>query len=86
MSTAAEIREFLVEQFLFGEGGDDLSDEDSLLEKGIVNSTGVLEVVGFLEDNYGIRVADDELLPQNLDSISKLTAFLHRKGGASAPQ
>lgn len=86
MSIAAEVREFLVEQFLFGEGGDDLSDEDSLLDKGIVNSTGVLEVVGFLEDTYGVRVADDELLPENLDSIAKLAAFVQRKRGGSQPE
>ena len=51
----------------------------SLLESGIVDSTGVLELIGFLEKTFGIRVADDEILPENLDSVDRITSFVDRK-------
>ena len=76
-----EIRGFIVNTFLFGEGGDTFSDEDSLLSKGIIDSTGVLELVAFLDETYGIQVADDELVAQNFDSINQLAAFVKRKRG-----
>jgi acyl carrier protein len=57
------------------------TDDDSFLEKGILDSTGVLEVVGHIEKEYGIRVEADEIIPDNLDSINKLTAFIQRKTG-----
>lgn len=71
-----KLREFIVETFLFGEGGDQLLDEDSLLERGIIDSTGVLEVTAFLEDDFGLKVVDEDLVPDNFDSIAKLTAFV----------
>ncbi len=57
------------------------TDEDSFLELGILDSTGVLEVVGHIEKEYGIRVEADEIIPDNLDSINKLTAFIEKKMG-----
>jgi acyl carrier protein len=77
--TEQKLREFIVETFLFGEGGDELADDDSLLERGIIDSTGVLEVTAFLEEDFGVKVSDDELVPDNFDSISKLAAFVGRK-------
>jgi len=77
--TEQKLREFIVETFLFGEGGDELGDEDSLLERGIIDSTGVLEMTAFLEEDFGVKVSDDELVPDNFDSISKLAAFVGRK-------
>lgn len=74
-----KLREFIVETFLFGEGGDQLLDEDSLLERGIIDSTGVLEVTAFLEDDFGLKVVDEDLVPDNFDSIAKLTAFVTRR-------
>lgn len=71
-----KLRDFIVETFLFGEGGDQLLDEDSLLERGIIDSTGVLEVTAFLEDDFGLKVVDEDLVPDNFDSIAKLTAFV----------
>jgi acyl carrier protein len=68
---------------LFGEGGDDVTDEDSLLAKGIIDSTGVLELVSFLTETYGIQIEDDELIPDNFDSIKKLAAFVARKQAAN---
>jgi acyl carrier protein len=72
------IRNFIIENFLFGDPGD-FSDADSLLEKGIIDSTGVLELVAFLEKTYGIKVADEELVPENLDSVSNVVQYLSRK-------
>ena len=74
-----EIRNFIVETFLFGEGGDAIDDSDSLIERGIVDSTGVLELVAFLGEHYGIKVADEELVADNFASIEKVAAFVKRK-------
>ncbi len=73
-----EIRRFVVDQFLFGEE-DSLTDDASLLELGVVDSTGVLELVTHIETTYGFKVADEELVPDNLDSIQSLTEFVQRK-------
>jgi len=85
MSQTAEsrIRSFIVTTFLFGEGGDDIADDDSLLEKGIIDSTGVLELVSFLSESDGIEVEDDELIRDNFDSIQKLAAYVARKQSAT---
>jgi acyl carrier protein len=79
---AQEIRGFVVANFLFGQEGGSLSEEQSFLETGIIDSTGVLELVAFLEQRYGISVDDRELLPENLDSISNVTRYVTRKTGA----
>jgi acyl carrier protein len=76
---ATDVRGYIVERFLFGQGGDTLSDDTSFLETGIVDSTGVLEVVMFLEQRFGIKIKDDELVPDNLDSIAKVASFVVRK-------
>ena len=80
----AEIRAFIVEELLFGRGGDELSDEASLTDRGVVDSTGVLELVGFLEETFGIEVGDDELIPENLDSIALIAAFVVGKTAKAA--
>ena len=72
------IREFVVENFLFGEANG-LKDETSFLEEGIIDSTGILELVTFLEDEYSITVEDEELIPENLDSINNVANYLQRK-------
>ena len=71
-------RNFVVEKFLFG-NANGLEDDTSFLEAGILDSTGVLEVVAFLEEQFGVRVDDDALTPENLDSISSIGAFVSRK-------
>lgn len=76
---AKEIRDFVVENFLFGRIDAPLEDEASLLEQGILDSTGVLELVQHLEERYGIQVADEDLIPENLDSIQRVAAFVARK-------
>ena len=74
-----DIRGYIVERFLFGQGADGLSNDASFLEQGIVDSTGVLEIVMFLEQRFGIKVNDDELIPDNLDSVNKVANFVTRK-------
>ena len=72
------LRRFIVENFLFGRD-DPFSDADSLLEGGIVDSTGVLELILFLEETYDLALEDDELVPENLDSIANLARFITAK-------
>ena len=74
-----KLRSFVVENFLFGQEDYEFSDDDSLMERGIIDSTGVLELVGFVQESFGIRVDDRDLRPQNLDSISNLIQFLATK-------
>ena len=73
-----EIRRFIADRFLFGDDTK-LAVDDSLLEAGIVDSTGILELINHIEEKYGIKVADDELVPENLDTIASIAAFLGRK-------
>lgn len=73
-----QIRSFISSNFYLPEGAE-LLDDDSLLDKGIIDSTGVLEVIGFLEDSFGFSVDDAEMLPDNLDSIARITQYVARK-------
>lgn len=77
--TQSEIRKFIVDNFLFGQEDEQLTSETSLLQSGTIDSTGVLELVMFVEENYGIKIQDDELLPENLDSIQNVAEFVNRK-------
>lgn len=74
----SEIRQFLVSNFLFGEEKP-LSADESLLEAGLIDSTGVLELISHIEARYRIKVHDDELIPENLDTIANICAFLNKK-------
>jgi acyl carrier protein len=82
-SVEQEIRQFIVDNFLFGEVERSPSNDDSLLEQGIVDSTGVVELVAFLESKYGIEIHANELIPANLDSLNKLLDFVVRKTAIS---
>jgi acyl carrier protein len=73
-----ELRGFIVNNYLFGQPAD-FSDDDSLQEKGVIDSTGVLELVSWLEDTYRVKIGDNELLPENLDSINRLARFIEGK-------
>lgn len=87
MSTIpAQIRQFVDENLLFGKGTEALRDSDSFLEQGIIDSTGVLELVTFIESQFSISVRDDELVPQNLDSIESLVTFIESKMAAAAQE
>jgi acyl carrier protein len=72
------LRDFIAENFLFGEWNE-FNENTSFLESGIVDSTGMLEIISFLEERHGITVEDDELVPDNFDSLNQLDAFLARK-------
>lgn len=74
-----EVRQFVIDSFLFGKDGADLSNDDSFLEKGIIDSTGILELIEFLEERFRIAVADEDLLPENLDSLDRVADFVGRK-------
>ncbi len=76
---AAEIKDFVVANFLFGQNAAALADDQSFLESGIIDSTGVLELVAFIEQRFSITVGDRELLPENLDSIQNVTRFVTGK-------
>ena len=76
--TADALRQFIRENFLFGEEAA-FSDDDSFLEQGNIDSTGVLELVAFLEEQYQIALDDEELVPDNLDSINNLVRFINTK-------
>ena len=78
------LRTYILGNFMFGAKADDLDDDASFLETGILDSTSVLELISHLEQQYGIVVSDTELVPENLDSISRLCAYLARKGAAVA--
>jgi acyl carrier protein len=79
MQYKSEIRQFVVENFLYGRDDDTLGDDVSFLEKGIIDSTGVLELVSFIEEKYGISVDDQELIPDNFDSLNNLSSFVSQK-------
>ena len=83
-ATTCKLREFIKETFLFGEEIT-FSDDDSFLEMGIIDSTGVLELVMFLESHFNITVNDNELVPENLDSTNNLVAFVNGKLLRPAP-
>ena len=75
------LRKFIRENFLPSAGLDAFADEDSFLEKGIIDSTGVLELLEFIEEEFKIRVEDEEIVPDNLDSLNRLTSYIQRKAG-----
>lgn len=78
--TKDRIRRFIVENFLFG-NDEGLQDGSSFLDEGIIDSTGILELVGFIEETFSIIVDDEELIPENLDSIDNVVAYVVRKMG-----
>jgi len=74
-----QIRQFISDNFLYGKPSESIADSDSLLEGGVIDSMGVLELVTFLEERFSIRVADADVVPQNLDSVGRITAYVCRK-------
>ncbi|MDH5202710.1 MAG: acyl carrier protein [Nitrospirota bacterium] len=79
MQLKFEIRHFIIDNFLYGQDDNDFRDDISFLEKGLIDSTGILELVSFVEEKYEISVADEELIPDNFDSVNKLSAFISKK-------
>ncbi len=81
MQPREQIREFILKNYLFSTDEAALADEVSLMKAGIVDSTGVLELIAFLQERFGIEVADEEMIPENLDSVRSIVAFVARKRG-----
>jgi acyl carrier protein len=79
MNIEDKIKKFIIKHFMLGEKNPQLQNDVSFLEKGIVDSTGVLELVTFLEETFNIKVEDEELVPENLDSVSNLVRFVNQK-------
>lgn len=84
MSLHDDIRSFIVENFLFGEDKG-LCNDSSFVKEGIVDSTGILQLVAFIQERYLIAVEDEELIPENLDSISRVAAFIEAKKAGGKP-
>ena len=76
---SSRISRFIKDNFLLSDKTENLNEDVSLYEKRIVDSTGILEIVDFLEETFGIKIEDDELVPDNLDSINKMSKFVQRK-------
>ncbi len=76
---SARLREFMLANFMFGDAKAGFKDGDSFLDSGAVDSTGVLLVVEFVQDAFGIKVGDEEILPDNLDSVDNLVRFIRGK-------
>ena len=83
MNHVKAVREFIINNFLFGDFSA-LQDDKSFLETGIVDSTGMLELVTYLESAYGFRIEPEEMIPENLDSVNRVAAFIDRKQSHSA--
>lgn len=74
-----KLRNYILENFLFTDDPSELEDDDSFMDKQIIDSTGILEVIEFLEDESGIKIEDEDMVPDNLDSVNKIIAFVARK-------
>ena len=78
MAYLETVRSFIVDNFLFGDGAQ-LTENSSFLEEGIVDSTGILELISFLEETFRITVEDDEIVPENMDSVNRILGYLEKK-------
>jgi acyl carrier protein len=79
MDHRTDIKQYVLKNFLFTEDEGAVADQDSLIKKGIVDSTGILELISHLEEKYAIQVGEEEMVPANFESIDAMTAFLGRK-------
>jgi acyl carrier protein len=75
----AKVRKFIEDNFLFREDGSAISDDTSLLDAGLIDSTGILELVAFLESDFGLQMADADIVPANLDSIKAIIDYVETK-------
>jgi acyl carrier protein len=79
MNTKEQIRQYIAQNFLFSNNGFELGDDVSFLDEGVVDSTGVLELVMFVEDTFGVQVDDEEIVPDNFDSVNNLAVYIESK-------
>ena len=82
MSVEDKVRNYILENYLFTDDQSELNNDDSFLEKGIIDSTGILEVIFFLEEEFGISVDDEEMIPENLDSVDNIVKYLSTKSAS----
>ncbi len=80
MALQSLLRNYILENYLFTDDESALNDGDSFLDKGILDSTGIMELIYFLEDEFKVTVGDDEMVPENLDSVDNIVAFCATKG------
>jgi acyl carrier protein len=79
MALNDELRKFVTDNFMYGKPYEGFADDDSFIERGIIDSTAVMELVAFLEARYGIKLQDQDLIPDNLDSINSLARFVENR-------
>ena len=79
MNIEENIRTFVIENFIIDENPDQLENDQSFLESGIIDSTGILELVSFIEEHYSAKIEDEELIPDNLDSVNNVVKFINKK-------
>ncbi len=84
MDLNKEIKNFILQNYLFSSDESLVKDNESLMQKGIIDSTGILELIMHLEERYSIEVLDNEMVPANLDSVENVVAFVRRKQGVAA--
>jgi acyl carrier protein len=81
VSVITEVERFILDAIAQGKGIESLGSDEDLLEKGIVDSHGLMEVISFLESHYGISVGDEDLVPENFQSLDRIEEFVRAKGG-----
>lgn len=79
MDIATVIRKYVLENYLFTDNEDELRNDDSFLDKGILDSTGILEIITLIEESFDIKVEDAEMIPENLDSVNNIVAYVTKK-------
>ena len=84
MDINAQIRDYIAKNILFSDNGFQYKDDDSFLAEGIVDSTGIMELVSFVDSELGVKVDPSELTPENFDSVNKIAAFVRKKQGVAA--
>jgi acyl carrier protein len=84
MSVVAELQQFIVSELTQGRGIDTVAADEDLLASGVIDSHGVVELVGFIERHYGVTIDDDDLTPENFESLTTIEAFIAAKRGVGA--
>ena len=83
MAIAAQVRSYILENFLFTTDSDTFLNDASLLDQGLIDSTGILELVSFVEETFSIKIADKEMVPDNFDSVDNIARFVQQKQQAA---
>ena len=79
MTDKEKVKEFLLQNFLFTDDPGELDDDESMLDRGVIDSTGILEVIMFLEETFNMEIAEKEMIRDNLDSVNNISGFLKSK-------